>query len=398
MKTPPTVHPFPARMAPELAIATLQGLPRQCVVLDPMAGSGTVLRHATDMGYRAIGFDLDPLAVLMSRVWTRPLGDRELEATFRAVLRDALASDPNKIVLPWIDHDSRTRAFITYWFGKKQQDDLRCLSDAILSRRSDTNCPNDRACLDVMKIALSRIIITKEQAASLARDTSHSRPHRVATSSTYSVFDGFERSVNVIRARLQMLPPRKTAEVALGDARNLPLPDQSVDLIITSPPYLNAIDYIRGHRLSLVWLGYRLSELREIRRASIGAERAPDYDSELRKEVMQAMGDVCRLQSRYKNMLERYASDLFYVMKEITRLLKPLGRTTVIVGNSSMRGVFIRNSDAIVAAARSNGLQLIERFERELPPARRYLPLTKSGSLGKRMTTETILDFQLATN
>jgi predicted RNA methylase len=69
MKLTP-IHPFPARMAPEIVFKELQGLPVSQVVLDPMAGSGTVLRAAAELGHQAIGFDLDPLAVLMSRVWT----------------------------------------------------------------------------------------------------------------------------------------------------------------------------------------------------------------------------------------------------------------------------------------------------------------------------------------
>lgn len=67
----PPVHPFPARMAPEIAFRRLRRLPPGSVILDPMAGSGTVLRHATELGHKAIGFDLDPLAVLMTQVWTR---------------------------------------------------------------------------------------------------------------------------------------------------------------------------------------------------------------------------------------------------------------------------------------------------------------------------------------
>lgn len=63
-----TIHPFPARMAPELALSALASLKKGSIVLDPMAGSGTVLRQALALGHRAIGFDMDPLAVLMSRV------------------------------------------------------------------------------------------------------------------------------------------------------------------------------------------------------------------------------------------------------------------------------------------------------------------------------------------
>ena len=105
------VHPFPARMAPELAIETLRDLPRSSVVLDPMAGSGTVLRHAGDMGHDAVGYDVDPLAVLISRVWTRPICDDAIETIYQEVLGDALSRDPVEVDLPWIDGDDETSGF-----------------------------------------------------------------------------------------------------------------------------------------------------------------------------------------------------------------------------------------------------------------------------------------------
>jgi len=70
-----TIHPFAARMAPELALQALELVPEDGVVVDPMMGSGTVIRQASDLGLTAIGFDVDPLAVLMSRVWTTPVDD-----------------------------------------------------------------------------------------------------------------------------------------------------------------------------------------------------------------------------------------------------------------------------------------------------------------------------------
>jgi hypothetical protein len=76
-----TVHPFPARMAADIALRRLRRLSPNSLVLDPMAGSGTVLRTASDVGHRGVGFDLDPLAVLMARVWTRPVNPDRLVAT-----------------------------------------------------------------------------------------------------------------------------------------------------------------------------------------------------------------------------------------------------------------------------------------------------------------------------
>ena len=59
------------------------------VVLDPMAGSGTVLRHAMELGHRSIGFDTDPLAVLMARVWTQPFDDATVERLLTHVMKQA---------------------------------------------------------------------------------------------------------------------------------------------------------------------------------------------------------------------------------------------------------------------------------------------------------------------
>src|SRR5258708_32038781 len=65
------IHPFPARMAPGIALEALGESDVPLRVLDPMAGSGTVLAVARSKGHSAIGVDLDPLSVLLARVWTR---------------------------------------------------------------------------------------------------------------------------------------------------------------------------------------------------------------------------------------------------------------------------------------------------------------------------------------
>src|SRR6266436_1789964 len=65
------IHPFPARMAPGIALEALGESKTPLRVLDPMAGSGTVLAVARSKGHRAFGLDLDPLAVLLAGVWTR---------------------------------------------------------------------------------------------------------------------------------------------------------------------------------------------------------------------------------------------------------------------------------------------------------------------------------------
>ncbi len=387
-----SIHPFPARMAPELALSKLENLCPNSVVLDPMVGSGTVVRQAVGLGHKALGFDLDPLAVLVSKVSTTAVDDQEIaEAAVRltAAARDL---DPDEIRLPWLDGDNQGETFVEFWFGEPQRRDLRRLA-FLLSNPDSVDLSSNVA--NILRVALSRIIVTKHQSASLAQDTSHSRPHKVSESSAYNVFGGFEKSVEVLRRRLAPLN-HGVAMISRGDARSMQtIADGSIDIVLTSPPYLNAIDYLRGHRMSLIWLGHRLSDLSAARSTSIGSERRPDHpiDQNFFSDVKMAMGDTGALPSRFHGMIDRYVSDLYKMAEEVNRVLKPAGLATFVMGDSCLRGIFIRNSEALAIAAQKAGLTITEKVERDLPPQHRYLPTPKSGALSKRMRKEIILSF-----
>jgi hypothetical protein len=382
-------------MAPELALANLSNLPENQVVLDPMAGSGTVLRQASSLGHQALGFDMDPLAVLMSRVWTTAVDDAAIGTLFDQVVADA--KKPGPVKLTWMDDDVETATFAKYWFDEPQRQALRHLAAALERYAAAARTSDETASVEVLKLALSRLIITKDKGASLARDVSHSRPHKVIETNTYDVDVGYQRSVRALRKRLGDEPPGTgTAAVSLGDARSLDgLKDGSVDLVLTSPPYLNAIDYMRGHRLSLIWLGHRLADLRSIRSNSIGSERGADAvgDADEFETMKNAMGQVDLLPARFAGMIDRYVQDLYRMIRELARVIKVGGRATLVVGNSCLRGVFIKNAGAVEAGAKLLGFKLESAVERDLPQQSRYLPITGDGALGKRMRTEAILSF-----
>jgi hypothetical protein len=377
-------HPFPARMAPEIALSMVAsgGAGR---VLDPMCGSGTVLRAALAAGRTAIGFDVDPLAVLMSRVWTGgPL--EELESTANSVVSRSLsgAVQPR---LEWMDSDRETSEFVSFWFGRDQQHDLRRLAISIEKAE-----PLHR---DALRLALSRTIITKDRGASLARDVSHSRPHRVRESNDFDVMKSFMRGISHIQSALKAAPTGNCS-VARGDARSLAtVPKSSVSSIVTSPPYLNAIDYLRGHRLALVWLGYQIKELREIRGASIGTERkldVADMDDAM-LEISIKFGMPVN-DDKLGGMLRRYLKDLFGMLSECQRVLRVGGEATFVIGNSTIRGIYVDNADLAAIVGKRVGLTEIGRTERELPDNRRYLPPPKMADthdLRKRMRSEVIL-------
>ena len=388
---PQPIHPFPARMAPSIALGEVQLLPANSIILDPMMGSGTVVRVAAQHGHQAIGRDLDPLAVLMTRVWTTSIDTELLVDAATEVVHKAQQLKGEAPTLPWIDEDPETRAYVDYWFDTPQQDALRRLSSLLYTIHSAEG--------DALRIALSKIIITKDRGASLARDVSHSRPHRAFDHTTYDVYAGFLQAVQRLAKRFDQEPPAGKTNVDYGDARQLSLQNCSVDAVITSPPYLNAIDYLRGHRLTLVWLGHQLGSLRTIRAQSIGTERAPGVgtDIALAAKVIQRMQLVDRLPQREQRMIERYIMDLSAMLSEMRRVLRPGGRAVFVLGNSCIRGVFVKNSLAVSTLARQLGFRQLRRRERTLPPSRRYMPPPTAGQdtgMERRMRTEIVLTYE----
>lgn len=387
------IHPFPARMAPEIALEGIADMPLGSTVLDPMVGSGTVVRSVAEYGHRALGFDTDPLAVLMARVWTTPLAPQALRVAVAEVVAHA-ARLPVPTRLDWIDNDPETAAFVDFWFAAPQQVDLRRIASTLATWTGSSEIG------DALRVALSRIIITKDRGASLASDVSHSRPHRTRSTNDFNVLTEFERSAYQVAQRIEQEPPPDGVSVMKGDARSLTTVSAStIDAIITSPPYLNALDYIRGHRLALVWLGHQLKPLRRIRTDNIGTERSPDptHDVALAAGLCAAMGLADGLPSRERRMVDRYVLDLAAVARETARVLRPGGRAIFVVGNSSIRGVFVHNARAVSSAITQAGLLLVSDVERDLPEQHRYLPpprSTPSTNVERRMRTEAVLTFQ----
>jgi hypothetical protein len=392
------IHPFPARMAPAIALDAMPSGGPRLRVLDPMAGSGTTLVTARLRGHEPLGFDTDPLAVLIARAWCADV-DREAleEGAERALATACLAYRTLRVGEAYPQAaDEETRAFVRYWFDEKSRRQLAALGAAIEAESSG-------ALRALLWVAFSRLIITKAHGASLAMDVSHSRPHRVYDRAPAPPFDNFlaqvRRVVNAspFASAGQSKQPR--ARIRRGDARALPLDDESIDLVITSPPYLNAIDYLRGHKLSLVWMGHTIERIRAIRTTNIGTEvsNSAGINEDAAAEIAARMGETTSLSARHGGMLRRYICDLDLMMSEVARVLRRDARAIFVVGDSTLRGIFVKNSEAVKALAERHGLSVERSRTRTLPDDRRYLPppsSAKGNTLHARMREEVIIDLR----
>lgn len=392
------IHPFPARMAAGIALDALGESKTPLKVLDPMAGSGTVVAVARANGHKAFGVDIDPLAVLLASVWTRTVDARRVNDKAAEVLdraRIAFTLFPSRLAYP-NGSDDETRKFIRYWFDASARRQLAALSVAI-SR------VHDPATRDVLWCGFSRLIITKQAGASLAMDLSHSRPHRAFTRAPVMPFERFLLAVRTVVSNCPQMgtgmlgPP---TVVKQGDARQLDIEDSSIDLVLTSPPYLNAIDYMRCSKFSLVWMGYSIAELRKLRAASVGTESSLEEAQEAPwvRQLVNELRLRPALPNRQQSLLATYVWDMGRALGEVSRVLRHGGRAVYVVGDSTIRGTFIRNSAIVSTVATEHGLVLHSRHSRALPDNRRYLPPPKrdrmTAAMNSRMRREIVLVFQ----
>lgn len=388
------IHPFPARMAPGLVFDTVAKSGKSLRVLDPMSGSGTVLAVAQANGHLAVGVDMDPLAVLISRVWTTSIDTVLLKDEAAGVLHRAhRAFTSLRARDAYPNHsDEETQRFIQFWFDDRARRQLTSLAKEI-------SAVSDEKVRSAMWCAFSRLIITKRSGASRAMDLSHSRPHRVFKRAPSEPFPNFMSAVKRVAGGCvdsRCPPAGPTVSVSEGDARRLQLDDDSVDMVLTSPPYLNAIDYLRCSKFSLVWMGHIVGDIRRIRSASIGTAVGRYENDRETQDIIHRNVSRSRLHPKDEVILARYIDDMRQVIRETARVLVGGGRAVYVIGENMIRGTPIPNSEILKDLASGAGLQFVSSHQRELPANRRYLPPPSehATALDKRMRREVVLTLE----
>ena len=306
-----------------------------------------------------------------------------------------------------------------FWFARDTQIELQALLEQI------ENVPCASTCAFLL-LVFSATIITKSGGVSLAFDLAHTRPHRAKivysatgkliledkhesipeqrarflTKTLKSPVDEFRRRLELNVKGLSLLSdlyPEPRLEEA--NAQALPLEENSVDLIVTSPPYAaNAIDYMRSHKFVLVWLGHAIEALGTKRNDYIGGDATEGFAFENVPPFTQEIISRLAVRDRKKaRVLQRYYSEMKRVLREMVRVLRPGKAAILVVGSSMMRGMDTRTQHCLAEIGRTTGFEVPAIGVRQLDRNRRMMPVSTKrnthSQIQQRMFEEYVIGF-----
>jgi DNA modification methylase len=380
-------HRYPAKFIPQLAARLIKENSQVGeVVCDPFMGSGTTLVEAIVNDRRTYGTDINPVAVMITRAKTTPLDPEYLQSKISAlkVKIKTHIIDENKQT-PLLKSNDFSVLFsenkrIDYWFPEKQKRDLAIILSGIMMIIEDENARNFLLC------AFSNIL--KGCSRWMMKSIKPTIDKNKTISDAYSsFFIHIQRMLNKNRQFWKIVEEKKIeCTVDNVDARKMSVIDDSVALIVTSPPYVTSYEYADLHQLTAIWLRYT-EKLSEFRTKFIGSIQKKELTevrlySDLGKTIVEKM---CLIDKREAYAVEQYFFDMQECFEEMYRILKVGGRTSIVIGDTDIKKVKIHNADVFLQTLKKIGFNIRSIIRRRIPS--KILPLTRDENTGRFVAT-----------
>jgi hypothetical protein len=367
------LHRFPAKYIPQVPRWALQQFTTEgSVILDPFMGSGTSLVEGLCKVHQSFGIDIDPLASMISRAKTAQYDVRSLER-LSLVLLNVEGSSPVESFLPMAGVKN-----ITHWFTEEAWQELCKLFRAIELLE----------CTEIEREFFLCIFSSILRWVSNADDqTQKTYVSGTLIKQPPSVWGTFKKFLIRAIAGVNSLDAErgaKTASVLEGSALSIPLPNNSVDLIVTSPPYLDSVDYMYNFMLEYFWLGPKFGvpsreEYNLRRRSPVGAKNPIRRITGLPSELINLVNED-EIPRYRKDAALSYFDSMRMHFQEAARVMKDDARYVLVIGNSQVAAGIIPVHDCLLRLAKSAGLHLEKAFAYRI--RRHYMKFPRKGRGG----------------
>ncbi len=369
---------YPCRsiaLVPRMILSEFRGK-KSLSVLDPFMGSGTTAVEAISIGFRAFGLEVDPFARLISEVSVHGFTEieiRGIKETNTNIVNAFPKHKPDRSLAPNTNN-------IEYWFDECNFGDLLKLKSLIIHE-----CINSS--LSVKQFFLS-VFADIVRAASKAERQSLkpyiSKKYKKKRNDVFAIYTkSFSNYINAIHAASDQFINAKIRWLD-GDATNFSTKEK-IDVAITSPPYINAMDYVRCIKLESAWIdtGDDLV-FSEVRSKQLGeAARVKQKEpNELVKDLSRPhLAHLIDLDQRRFHTAMSYFQDMHDNLVSVHTSLKKDAIYHIIVGNSVIRSKEVETHKVIAEIAESIGYSWDGYFNYPIKDHRLSLP--RNGNGGK---------------
>jgi hypothetical protein len=317
------LFPYRGKFHPQMikAVMSLMGLKPGETILDPMAGCGTTSIEATLIGLNSISYELSPFAALMSQA---KVGALQVDCSEFPSLRrhaDELCSELAGRGTPLVARHSL--------FDLLDNERSPALPSTILSNL-------DKQMRDLLLLCyLDAMGYARRRADTKLRDVFPELLERYLAA--VEAFNGTRQELGL---------PMGHARIVQGDARELDLPDESVDGVLFSPPYSFAIDYVENDRPQLEFLGVDVAALKDNMVGLTGAGRT-------RRQLVE-------------QRVANYFSDMRRIMSHCKRVLRPGRYCVIVIGSNTNQTGGVSLEDGLVEIGAEIGMPLASYIMRQI--------------------------------
>ncbi len=370
-------HRYPAKFIPQLVKKLIDEyiFSEEAHINDPFMGCGTTIITAISRGLEVSGTDINKIAYLITKVKSIPIEpnylNRKIEQFFSSL--GFLDGKIEPLILQ--KHIDR----INYWFTEKNKNELGKILRVIYSEEDET-------IKDFLLVAFSHILkncsIWLQGSTKPTRDLRKKpiKPYDALRKHLEKMQRGNDAFYNVVPIKVRE-NLNKYLNIKIDDARKQPVSDNSVDLIVSSSPYVTSYEYADLHQLSTIWLDLA-GDLAEYKKEFIGTSYKKYENKKLRSEI--AMDIVIQMSEKSKKMakeIEAFFIDMEEVFDESFRILKPGSRCCYVIGNTRLKGVDILNAEVFAESLQYSGFKLDKVIKRKIPS--KILPQKRDSINGK---------------
>jgi site-specific DNA-methyltransferase (cytosine-N4-specific) len=371
------IHTYPAMMIPQIARRLIYLYGKEAkTLLDPFMGSGTSLVEASLLPRikKAYGFDLNPLAYLISKVKTTPIKAELLEEQLKLICEiQGKAESPNF-------------KNIEFWFKPEVIEKLALI-------KSNIKKIEDKNIKDFFLVCFSETVRnvsnTRNREFKLYRmEKDKLEKHKPDVLSEFQKIA--KNNINGMREYFKARTETKTFPNNSSSMNELPLENESIDIIVTSPPYGDSrttVAYGQFSRLALQWLDYE--DVASLDNKLLGGKATRDLEVKINSPTLKIIIDkVKEIDSKRAKEVLSFYEDFDKVIIQLNRVMAKGGYVCFVVGNRTVKGINIPTDKIMSEMFMAHGkYKYIETHTRAIPNKRMPSLNSPSNKIGEKVTT-----------